>query len=79
MPKEKNNIQNIQLLVAIADFIHSNNFSPTVRELCDLTGTASTSTIQLRLNALEEEGLITMIHGKSRTIRINENMCHIAY
>lgn len=77
MTKEEKEIKHIQLLATISDFIRRNNYSPTVRELCEITKTASTSTIHLRLNWLESEGMITMVKGKPRTICINENVCHI--
>ena len=43
---------------AIVDYIKSHQYPPTVRELCELTGIASTSTIHKRLKSLVEKGYI---------------------
>lgn len=49
-------------------FLLSNGYSPTVRELCDITGLKSTSTVKLYLDELAVEGLITMRSDSPRTI-----------
>jgi repressor LexA len=55
---------------AIKDFIQTHGYSPTIRELCQITGKKSTSTISARLLNLQMKGYITTEEGKSRTIKI---------
>lgn len=54
----------------IKDFINENGYSPTIREICDLSSRNSTSTISDYLMILKEKGYITYKNGKSRTIKI---------
>jgi repressor LexA len=59
--------------IAIEDFIKENGYSPSVRELCKITGKNSPGTIYTHLHKLKELGYITFIDGKNRTIRIIKN------
>ncbi len=43
---------------------------PSVREICNMTGLKSTSTVHLHLKTLEEKGLIQRDKGMNRCIRI---------
>ncbi len=43
---------------------------PSVRELCDVTGLKSTSTVHFHLNNLEKMGLIEREHGVNRCIKV---------
>ena len=52
----------------VADFLLSNGYSPSVREICELTGLQSTSTIKGYLDDLVVDGLITMRSDSPRTI-----------
>lgn len=52
----------------IADFLLSNGYSPSVRELCDLTEIKSTATVKRYLEMLVTDGLITMKIDSPRTI-----------
>lgn len=63
-------ISNDEILLHIDQYIRENGYSPTVRELCMITGKSSTATIQSHLKKLKERKLITYKEGKSRTIRI---------
>ena len=56
----------------IKDFIDKNGYSPTIREICNLSNRNSTSTISDYLMMLKDKGYITYQNGKSRTIRILE-------
>lgn len=58
----------------IKDFINENGYSPSVRELCELSNRNSPSTIHSYLTLLEVKGYITYKNGKSRTIRIIEEV-----
>lgn len=54
----------------IVEYINTNGYSPSVRELCELTGKNSPATIHYHLKRLKEQGYITYNEKKSRTIRI---------
>lgn len=55
---------------AIVGFITDTKYPPTIRELRDLTGYNSTSTIHDKLRKLKEKGLIYFAANEKRTIRI---------
>jgi SOS-response transcriptional repressor LexA len=55
---------------AIVDFITDTKYPPTIRELRDLTGYNSTSTIHDKLRKLKAKGLIYFTANEKRTIRI---------
>lgn len=63
-----------RILKAIAEFINKNQHSPSVRELCAMTGFKTTSTVQHHLIKLADEGLIEMGHsvGIPRALRISD-------
>lgn len=64
------------LLEAIEWFINENGYSPTLKELCKLTGNKSKSTVFDKLMQLERKGYISTINGRARTIKVlkgNEN------
>lgn len=47
-----------------------NGYSPTVRELCELVGVSSTSTIVAYLKSLEHSGFIRRRQSSPRAIEI---------
>lgn len=49
-------------------YIAQNGFSPTVRELCKMSGLRSTSTVHSRLKKLESLGKIQKLTECPRTI-----------
>lgn len=53
-------------------YIDENGFSPTVRELCKLTDTKSTSTIQKCIDELVKDGLLERKGKSPRTLRLAE-------
>lgn len=56
---------------AIIAYFKENGYSPTYRELCEMTGCKSTRTIRLHLNRLIEEGRIQVGNfHEPRTIRL---------
>lgn len=67
-----NDLTEHQLFVyyAIQYFIEKNGYSPTVREICKMTGLNSTATVFYHLQILKRKGYISYIETKSRTIRI---------
>jgi len=54
----------------IQDYIKTNGFPPTYREIAALTNRTSISTIYCRLRLLRKKGYISMQEGCSRTITI---------
>lgn len=67
-----NDLTEHQLFVyyAIQYFIEKNGYSPTVREICKMTGLNSPATVVFHLKNLKRKGYISYIETKSRTIRI---------
>ena len=59
-----------QLYVAIKEFIEEHNYSPSVRELCEILGKRSSGTICPGLHILKRKGYIDFIDKRSRTITI---------
>lgn len=58
------------VLHTIENFINEKGYSPTVRELGDLLGLKSTSTIHEYLEKLQRYGYITKAKDSPRTIRV---------
>lgn len=57
---------------ALKEYIEEHNFSPTIRELCDMVGKSSTGTIHATLTILKRKGYIDYQFNKNRTITIKE-------
>lgn len=64
------NEREAQILDAIKDYIEANGFSPTVRELCEIVGLKSSSTVHNHLKKLQSKGFITKMGNSPRTIKI---------
>jgi len=60
-----------QILNAIASYINEKGYPPTVREIADMVGIKSSSTLHGHLQRLEKKGFIARERGKPRTITIN--------
>lgn len=63
-------IAQYRIYKAIVQYIDEKGYSPTVRELCKMTGKNSPGTVESHLQKLKENGYITFIPNLSRTIRI---------
>lgn len=59
-------------LEALSAFIATARMPPTVRELADITGHASTSSVAALLSQLVTKGYIERIHNSARGLRIVE-------
>lgn len=60
-----------QILKAIKDYIRSHGYPPTCREICDMTGIRSTSTVHNQLRRMFADGTLeTDNPGTPRAIRI---------
>ncbi|MED1954135.1 transcriptional regulator [Brevibacillus centrosporus] len=60
------------VLKAILDFTEKHKYAPTVRELTDMVGLKSSSTMHGYLERLKLLGLITWEPSSSRTITVTE-------
>lgn len=63
-----------KVLKAIAEYVEVHKYAPSVRELCDMTGYKSTSSVQTHLSKMLDEGLIETDHGFNvpRALRISD-------
>ncbi len=61
------------ILKFIRDYIDQYHISPSVREICEGVGLASTSTIHRYLHQLEQDGKINMTIGQNRSIVISDS------
>lgn len=61
-----------KLYNCIKDYFEKNNYQPTIRELCDMMGVRSPSTVFYYLEKLEAQGKIKKSNNKSRAIELVE-------
>lgn len=61
-----------EILDFLNRFIHDNGYAPSVREIAQAVGLRSTATVHYHLNALRDEGAISMDQMKNRTITLSE-------
>ena len=54
----------------IVSFMTEKGYSPSIREIGDTVGLSSTSSVFNHLMNLQDDGLIKMQNGKSRTISL---------
>jgi len=59
-----------KVYAAVVQFLQHDGLSPTVRELCAMTGISSTSCVYRHLMALRDEGKLVVDLGKNRSIRL---------
>lgn len=57
----------------IVEYIDKEKMPPTTRELCELTGLSSTSTVHAYLKKLEQKGYISKKKVSPRSIKILKN------
>ncbi|AMB94824.1 transcriptional repressor LexA [Aerococcus sanguinicola] len=62
----------LQILRYIFDCVDDKGYPPTVREICDAVGLASTSTVHGHLNRLEEGGYLFKDSTKPRALEITQ-------
>lgn len=58
------------MLEALQTFMETHSYAPSFRELGDLTGLKSTSSVQYQLNALKEKGYIRINANMGRAIEL---------
>lgn len=66
--------KDFEVLGNIIAYIKENGFSPTFRELAEMMGFSSTSTVHHYLQRLKDAGVITYESTKPRTIAITGNV-----
>lgn len=59
-----------QVYDAIEEFMATNGYAPSIRDICKATGIRSTSTVWYHLNNLRNEGRVTWKDARSRTLRL---------
>ncbi|WP_433943445.1 LexA family protein [Paenibacillus sp. SN-8-1] len=62
-----------EALMHIQVFTTKHNYPPTNRELADIMGVASSSTIHGYLDRLEKKGFIKREEGKPRALKVIRN------
>ena len=70
MQEQKLSEKQNKVLDAIILYKQIHGFPPTVREICDLTGYKSTSSVASHLKVLREKGMITWVESMPRTITV---------
>ncbi|WP_425622506.1 transcriptional regulator [Brevibacillus borstelensis] len=58
------------ILVAIMEYTEKNKYAPSIRELCEMVGLRSSSTMHRHLENLKLLGLITWEPSAPRTITV---------
>lgn len=59
-----------QIYAVIKDYIADNKYPPSIREICNLVGLSSTSTVQKYLVRIKRQGYIDFEFSKPRTLRV---------
>lgn len=59
-----------EILESIDEYISANGYSPSIRDICKITGRSSPATIQYHLKNLKKLGYISYNEKECRTIRI---------
>lgn len=59
-----------EILEAIKDYIDKNGFSPSIRDICDIAGLKSKSTVHGYLKSLENKGYIQRLENFPRALTI---------
>lgn len=63
----------VAILAYVASYRNKNGFSPTIREIGEAVGLASTSSVCSQIRALEKLGLLKKSFGRPRTYTVNED------
>ena len=56
----------------IIEYICEHGYSPSVRDICEMTGLKSTCSVQWHLQVMFEKGILERdgVHGQTRAIRV---------
>ena len=69
---EKGYLRRDQMMRFIQEYISTHGYSPSVREVRDFMGYQSTSVAFLQLRRLRQDGYVTFIDSRARTVRLTE-------
>jgi LexA DNA binding domain-containing protein len=61
-----------RVLVHVRQFIDANGYPPTRQQIADALGFSSANAAQQHLERLAQRGLITLVEGQARGIRLNK-------
>ena len=65
-----------EILQTIIDYIEDNEYVPSVREICDMVGLKSTSTVHGHLKKLKDKGYIERKENSPRAMKVvKEKSC----
>lgn len=70
MKKSKMTKRQKDVLTAIEEYVEEKGYSPSYRELSEMLGINSASTISTHLEQLKRKGYVSFIPGQPRTISI---------
>jgi repressor LexA len=59
-----------EIVTAIKLYYEKHGFSPSIREISDMTGIKSTSTIHRHLDIIESRGIISRFKNSPRIIKL---------
>ena len=59
-----------EILDFISQFIQTNDYAPSYREIADYFGLSSTATVDEHVKALEDKGLISTSHNAARSLEL---------
>lgn len=59
-----------EILDFVTQFIQSNDYAPSYREIADYFGLSSTATVHEHIKSLEDKGLITSSHNAARSLEV---------
>lgn len=61
-----------EILRAIDDFADAHKYPPTIREIGEIVGLSSSSTVASYLRRMEDDGQLTSDHMKPRTLVVTD-------
>lgn len=64
------NSKESQILDIIEDYINANGFSPSIREIGEIIGLSSSSSVHAYMKKLEEKGFIERLENFPRAVRL---------
>jgi len=74
--RPKQSTRQYEVLKAIKEHRARYGFSPTLRELMNITGISSTSVIAYYIRTLEREGLVVRVPNIARSIELTDQAAH---
>ncbi len=66
-----------EIIIAIKEYVEDNGYPPSYRELRDLVGLKSVSTVSGHLDRLKAKGCVSFMPGLPRTLSINKKITEL--